>query len=305
MTLDEAHRELGVERGASPDEVRRAYLRLVKTRKPEADPVGFRRLREAYERALQPAADLPVDDEWERWGQTESADVQEISSGEVTVPEEAPDAPLTPEDPFPLVAQAESLAEQNETAEATGCMLRALEAGELSGLTQDSVRQVIDVILRLQADGALIESLRLHHRLRAILTGSGQEMELIDDGPTAAVWSLLCELLDLPLDFPLEIRAAFARAVAAGDLDAALPDLWRFAGENPEAARAAADSLQCLPLLAAAYRSTYARVRPPQEEKPRRPRRPPAQISLKDFLLFLALLLAAFAISQCLAPLAR
>jgi len=49
MTLDEALQELGIERSASPEEARRAYLRGVKTRKPESDPEGFRRLREAYE----------------------------------------------------------------------------------------------------------------------------------------------------------------------------------------------------------------------------------------------------------------
>ena len=49
MTLAEAWRELGVEPGADSETVRRAYLRLVKTRKPEQDPVGFQRLRDAYE----------------------------------------------------------------------------------------------------------------------------------------------------------------------------------------------------------------------------------------------------------------
>jgi hypothetical protein len=51
VTLDEALAELGLELGASSDEARRAYLRLLKTRKPEVDPQGFMRLREAYELA--------------------------------------------------------------------------------------------------------------------------------------------------------------------------------------------------------------------------------------------------------------
>src|SRR4051812_21230352 len=49
MTFDEALRELGIDTSATPEEVRRAYLRGIKTRKPETDPEGFRRLREAYE----------------------------------------------------------------------------------------------------------------------------------------------------------------------------------------------------------------------------------------------------------------
>jgi hypothetical protein len=49
VTLADAWRELGLEPGADPETVRRAYLRLVKTRKPEQDPAGFQRLRDAYE----------------------------------------------------------------------------------------------------------------------------------------------------------------------------------------------------------------------------------------------------------------
>ncbi len=49
MTLIEAWSELGVEPGADAETVRRAYLRLIKTRKPEADPDGFQRARLAYE----------------------------------------------------------------------------------------------------------------------------------------------------------------------------------------------------------------------------------------------------------------
>lgn len=49
MTIEEAFEEIGLAPGSSPDEIRRAYLRKLKTRKPEVDPEGFRRLREAYE----------------------------------------------------------------------------------------------------------------------------------------------------------------------------------------------------------------------------------------------------------------
>lgn len=49
MTFEEALVELGIDREASPDQVRRAYLKLLKTRKPETDPQGFMRLREAYD----------------------------------------------------------------------------------------------------------------------------------------------------------------------------------------------------------------------------------------------------------------
>jgi hypothetical protein len=49
VTLNDAWPELGLEPGADAETVRRAYLRLIKTRKPEQDPEGFQRAREAYE----------------------------------------------------------------------------------------------------------------------------------------------------------------------------------------------------------------------------------------------------------------
>jgi hypothetical protein len=49
VTLTEALAELGLQPGADAETVRRTYLRLIKTRKPESDPEGFRRAREAFE----------------------------------------------------------------------------------------------------------------------------------------------------------------------------------------------------------------------------------------------------------------
>ncbi|HEY6725618.1 MAG TPA: hypothetical protein VI197_16395 [Polyangiaceae bacterium] len=47
--MDEARTLLGVDQGTGADEVRRAYLRLVKKHRPEQDPGGFQRVREAYD----------------------------------------------------------------------------------------------------------------------------------------------------------------------------------------------------------------------------------------------------------------
>jgi hypothetical protein len=49
VTPDQALAELGIDRKAGEQGARRAYLRLLKVRKPEVDPEGFMRLREAYE----------------------------------------------------------------------------------------------------------------------------------------------------------------------------------------------------------------------------------------------------------------
>jgi hypothetical protein len=53
VTLDEALAELGIDRDAGVDQARRAYLKLLKLRKPETDAQGFMRLREAYELAKE------------------------------------------------------------------------------------------------------------------------------------------------------------------------------------------------------------------------------------------------------------
>lgn len=49
MTYDEARKLLGLAPGDGGREVRRAYLRLLKVHRPERDPEGFKRLREALE----------------------------------------------------------------------------------------------------------------------------------------------------------------------------------------------------------------------------------------------------------------
>jgi hypothetical protein len=60
MTSGEARAWLDVTPEASADEVRRAYLRKVKQHKPERDPDGFRRCREAYECLTRGAIDVVV-----------------------------------------------------------------------------------------------------------------------------------------------------------------------------------------------------------------------------------------------------
>jgi hypothetical protein len=49
MDYDEARRWLGVDPSASFDEIRAAYVRSVREHRPDSDPQGFQRTREAYE----------------------------------------------------------------------------------------------------------------------------------------------------------------------------------------------------------------------------------------------------------------
>jgi len=50
VTFEEALGELGITAAADAQTARRAYLKLIKVRKPETDPEGFQRARRAYER---------------------------------------------------------------------------------------------------------------------------------------------------------------------------------------------------------------------------------------------------------------
>ncbi len=56
MTVEEAYSALGVDQGVSATDARRAYMRQVKRHKPEVDPEGFQRARQAYELVKQDIA---------------------------------------------------------------------------------------------------------------------------------------------------------------------------------------------------------------------------------------------------------
>ncbi|MBO6935095.1 MAG: J domain-containing protein [Deltaproteobacteria bacterium] len=60
MDLREAYERLDVEAGTPPKTARRAYLKLLKVHKPESDPDGFQRIREAWER-IQEAKDWELE----------------------------------------------------------------------------------------------------------------------------------------------------------------------------------------------------------------------------------------------------
>ena len=97
MTLTEALAELGLQPGADAETVRRTYLRLIKTRKPESDPEGFRRAREAFEiaRGAGELAFFAAESERRHSAPTaaapESAPTAPSSDGDVPTPPPAAD----------------------------------------------------------------------------------------------------------------------------------------------------------------------------------------------------------------------
>lgn len=59
---------LGVERSASPAELKQAYFARVRAHPPERDPATFKRIRAAYEQLRDPAARAETDLQLlERW----------------------------------------------------------------------------------------------------------------------------------------------------------------------------------------------------------------------------------------------
>jgi hypothetical protein len=104
VTFDQAIAELGLEADADADTARRAYLRLIKVRKPETDPEGFQRAREAYE-VVRGGAELTrftrVMREARRSGGKAAVDPQAATAGPTDPPRqghrpETPSASVTP-----------------------------------------------------------------------------------------------------------------------------------------------------------------------------------------------------------------
>ena len=61
MKASEALGILNLPSDATPEQVKKAYFRLVRTYSPEKDPEQFQRLREAYELLRDHRDDLPTD----------------------------------------------------------------------------------------------------------------------------------------------------------------------------------------------------------------------------------------------------
>lgn len=109
MTFEEALRELEIGPESSADEIRRAYLRKLKTRKPEVDPEGFRRLREAYDLLDENAGFLPM-----------------RGTAPPAEPAQEPPPPLRPLEPSPVVDIQRKLAQVDHPEERLAVLRRAV-----------------------------------------------------------------------------------------------------------------------------------------------------------------------------------
>jgi hypothetical protein len=307
VTLEEALAELGLEPGADPETVRRSYLRLIKSRKPESDPMGFKRARLAYEIAraesqLQafavqverryeaplapapPAADdappaavgfdafvtawqaAPALDRFKKLAIAREAVaalpgdprahwlvVTSLSGfmGDAQIAQALRDGYRAGFEEFLealliRVPDRATRAEVNAALASGTPSLRLL--GAAVGAGRDSERSAalliemcaqaeasdparlptgaaLDVILALHEAEAVESAIRAHKAVRQFLRESGLELHVLS-GDLAVIWTLAEELASLPVDFPIELRRAFAAASRAGDLHGAFYEAY-------------------------------------------------------------------------------
>lgn len=109
MTIEEAFEEIGLSPGAPAGEIRRSYLRKLKTRKPEVDPEGFRRLREAYDLLTENAGFLSM-----------------RGTAPPAEPAQEPPPPPRPLEPSPVVDIQRKLAQIDHPEERLAVLRRAV-----------------------------------------------------------------------------------------------------------------------------------------------------------------------------------
>jgi hypothetical protein len=290
VTLDEAWRELGVGDDAPPDAVRRAYLRLLKTRKPEVDPAGFLRLREAYEMAssflawregaaaaMRRDADLAASAPAEPTGASAAPvapSPPEPSPGPAAEGEAAPVVPLDlvpvpPRSPSP--EQIKTLLKSGDLAGAAPLLTELFDvAATHEAVLVPTPPIVLHVELGLLVAGERARARALDAAFRRWLRESGNDARLFRD-QLAAVHLVVRELLALPEDFDDEVLGAIAYAAQSGDIAAAAPKLAALAASARRYAREQAEQLRA---HAPALATTLGPVLDPPEPRPSRGRAP-------------------------------
>ena len=295
MTLEEAFAELGIDPGTGSDGTRRAYLRLLKTRKPETDPEGFMRLRAAYdlvkanesffeafrsrEPAEAPQPEVPAVSE-----EPPAANI-EVPATEIEVPAvsvETPPAVVKPplrawkpttenlhapvverpddaEPPvyFGDVALMESLLARSAFQKAaTQALLILTSATNRLDRPDPPVLSCLRLMLGLHRVPDPAKAREVSAAFKAWLAATGRESTRIR-GHAAVLWTLVRELDALKKGMPDEVRTSIARAALEGDLIEAKPELVSFRRRQRSAAQTAGELLRRkAPVIAAALADT-------------------------------------------------
>lgn len=193
MTYDEALREIGVAPGSSQEEIRRAYLRLVKTRKPETDPEGFRLLREAFELLRHlPEASPEI--------RLHPRSAEKRPARQQAEPEE--EVAAEPADVVCLILQLRSEGQADEAERIQERFQRRLQSSsrELSLLDDQTAAlwQIVQEISGLSADFSMSTRVAIS---AAVLRGAPglavpRLLSGVEDGD--AGWRMAAEIKDLP-----------------------------------------------------------------------------------------------------------
>jgi hypothetical protein len=231
MTFDEALALLGLTPPTDAGVARRAYAKLLKTHRPESDPEGFMRLREAYERVRDAlAGEAPV----EAPPPAETAPAMPEAA-----PPPAPPSPWDADDEADLDAYT-TLGDFEAAARLLGsAFYLARRRGVFEGLPVDAV---LALALRAHERGRPAPARAALAALSAWLDDGQLEARLVQD--ERALRLAMCrELGALPDDLPRSLRAALAGAARDGEPDDAAPAFVRALGEGTRPAKRMADLL--------------------------------------------------------------
>ncbi|MCA9699641.1 MAG: J domain-containing protein [Myxococcales bacterium] len=247
MDRDEALSLLGVDAGADPRTVKRAYLRRLKKTKPERDPEGFKRLREAYELLEQEQDHQEEDHEHEPQPEfaPSSANVVEVPQPPSSEPRASfadcvHDIHMALEDGDldRACEQAAAAIARSESMEAP-----ALPAALMVDLTLSALSSASDPAPARYA----FRSWSAHSNVFDATRGELENDEL-------AKLALVAELVELPPDFPRPVAQLIATALFSGDPDSERDRLCDLTDERPAMAIHAQETLmRHAPGLAAIY----------------------------------------------------
>jgi hypothetical protein len=266
--------ELGLPLETPSQDLRRAYLRVIKVRKPEVDPEGFRRAREAFDLLTRWFHDVA---EAERVGPRPEAAPR--ADGAVLAEPSTQEAATAPLEPAPRPAPEGSpqawsavrpLLAEGRVSDVRAAVRALLDAGVPPPTPQGVLQLLLDLHWRDPGEEArqtLGVFLRWVERMELELAFARQPER----------WLLVKELAQLPETTPAEVEATVAAGLGSGDLGEAVRRLEAYARRCP---KAAADALQalapCAPFLHQALSSALGAVS--HADVPGSPERPLASV---------------------------
>ncbi len=241
MTVQEALETLGITAEATADEVRRAYLRLLKQHKPEVDPEGFRRLREAYELAKEalenpalrilaqsPHVELVLRD-------ARSFSAAEIRPDEIFVAQAEVESDAT--DLHNFATKASQLAADGETGRAIEVLRELTEELEkrphsVGWLLHELGKAVLHLVQAGEREAAKSVAATID-RLLAANNWPGRS-------PQFGFWALCREIASLPAEFPRSAVEVLTQAYLGPDSSLAYESFEQLSRTEPEGVSRAA-----------------------------------------------------------------